>query len=313
VNGHQLALTLTHRHAVFGAFVVLSVSLFWRRLVELFTLALTDERHSYQFMILPVVAGFLWIRRDSAFLGARSEFRRSFLLAVLSALIYTLPLCISVPRDYELSVQILGVVLLWIGGFLGVYGPAVLGAMAFPALFLLLLVPVPSSLSNSIVHFLQEASASVAFWIFRLCGLPVFRDGFTLSLPGVNIEVARECSGIRSTTSLLVMTGIAGGMFLQSGWRRVLLAAMAIPIVIIKNALRIVTISLLGLYVDPGFFHGALHRNSGIPFSILAILMLLPIFLGLRSSERSLASRLRRISNTGSAATLRRSSTSIPR
>jgi exosortase/archaeosortase family protein len=41
-----------------------------------------------------------------------------------------------------------------------------------------------------------------------------------------------------------------------------------------KNAVRIVTIAWLGIHVNPNFFHGQLHRQGGLPFSLLAVALL---------------------------------------
>jgi hypothetical protein len=61
---------------------------------------------------------------------------------------------------------------------------------------------------------------------------------------------------------------------------------MTIPVAVFKNAVRIVTISLLGTYVDPGFLHGRLHRYGGPPFSVLALALLTSLLLGLIRIER---------------------------
>jgi exosortase/archaeosortase family protein len=80
------------------------------------------------------------------------------------------------------------------------------------------------------------------------------KEGFSLFLPGVEIEVARQCSSIRSSTSLLIVGLLAGHVFLQANSRKTLLALCIVPIMIFKNAVRIVTISLLGVYVDHSVF-----------------------------------------------------------
>jgi exosortase len=275
-------LSLARRHTAFVTFLVLTALLFRRSLYELYSLALRSDGHSYILIIIPAVLFFVWLRREQAFASPR-----------LDPVIALLPICVGVGLQVlpELAFRVLGIVLIWLGGFGGFYGRAALRTLAFPALLLVFLVPLPEAVIEGIVHFLRWASASLAFVIFRLFGVPVFRDGFTLSMPGVDIEVAKECSGIRSSTSLLLATVIAGGLFLRSGRYRLLLALSAVPILILKNSLRIVTITMLGLHVDSGFFYGAFHRNAGLPFSALAMFMILPVFLGLYRADHALRSR----------------------
>lgn len=178
-----------------------------------------------------------------------------------------------------------GVIATWIAGFVFCYGARCFHAALFPVLFLLLMIPLPLAAIDHTVVVLQKGSASTAYRLFRLLGVPVFRSGFTFGLPGVDVEVAKECSGIRSTISLLITGILASHIFLRSGWRKLVLSLATIPIAIFKNAVRIVTISWLGIYVDPGFLHGTLHRYGGIPFTLLALAMLLPLLIVLQKTE----------------------------
>jgi exosortase len=150
--------------------------------------------------------------------------------------------------------------------------------------FLLLMVPPPYAVIEAVVRFLQVSSAETTHLLFKAIGMPVLREStFVFALPGVSIEVAEECSGIRSSSSLFVSSMLGGYMFLRSPWNRGLFTLLTIPVVIFKNALRIVGISWLGVYVDPDFLFGAFHRNSGIPFSLVALGIL---FLIIRALQR---------------------------
>jgi exosortase/archaeosortase family protein len=57
-------------------------------------------------------------------------------------------------------------------------------------------------------------------------------------------------------------------------------------IAMFKNSIRIVTLSLLGNYVDPVILTSSLHREGGTPFFVLALLLLAPILFLLRRSEK---------------------------
>jgi exosortase len=155
----------------------------------------------------------------------------------------------------------------------------------FPFLFLLLIVPIPAVLLDKIVFALQKGSAEMVDVLFRVAGTPVFRQGLRFSLPGIDIEIARECSGIRSSSALLIVGMLAGQVFLRASWRKVCLSLCTVPIVIFKNALRIVTLSWLGVYVNRGFLSGRLHHSGGLFFALLALGIILPILFVLQKSE----------------------------
>jgi len=141
-------------------------------------------------------------------------------------------------------------------------------------------------LLDPIVTALQRGSAEVSYAFFRLVGVPVFRNGFLFSIPGLTIEVARECSGIRSSLSLLLTMLVAGHLFLKKGWNKFFLCLAVVPVTIFKNGVRIVSLTLLGVYVDRRILESELHRNGGVLFFALALALLGGVLWLLRRRER---------------------------
>jgi exosortase len=136
------------------------------------------------------------------------------------------------------------------------------------------MTPLPFVVAEHIVSVLQKGSADTCYALFRFIGVPVIRHGFVFSLPGVDIEVAEQCSGIHSGLSLFIVGLLAEHTLLKGNWRKVCLILCIFPIAVFKNAVRIVTIAWLGIHVNPAFFHGPLHRQGGLPFSLLSIAMM---------------------------------------
>ena len=59
------------------------------------------------------------------------------------------------------------------------------------------------------------------------------------------------------------------------------------PLAIIKNGIRIVTLTLLALYIDESFItNSKLHSEGGIIFFLIALTFLAPILWLLRKSEK---------------------------
>jgi exosortase len=166
----------------------------------------------------------------------------------------------------RLSLRILVLVLCWLSFVLLIFGPSVFWRFRFPLFFLLLLVPLPDAILAKAVLGLQAASAKTSYGLFRLAGIPVTQSGFVLSLPGLEIEVAQECSGIRSTMMLLVTSLVLGHMFLKSGWQKLVLTLLVIPIAVLKNGVRIFVLAALAVYVDAGWLNGRLHHRGGVVF-----------------------------------------------
>ncbi|MEP6539239.1 MAG: exosortase/archaeosortase family protein [Bryobacteraceae bacterium] len=257
----------------------LSLLLFRVPLTSVISLALRDERYSYVLLVPFITLWMIWENRDHTFLAPR--YRPGIGIPILVSGI------LSANLSQNLFVSISAIVLVWIAVFILLFGLSSFQHIIFPLIFLFLIAPLPFSLMDKAVIALQKGSADVAFTLFKAAGVPVFRDGFQFSLPGIVIEIAEECSGIRSSTSLLISSFLAGHLFLRSNWRKAWLILLTIPIVIFKNAVRIVTLSLLAAYVDRGFLFGNLHKHGGLPFSLIALSLMALVLLALRKTERN--------------------------
>ena len=277
---------LATRHCIFAGFVLASGLIFWKTWASLVAYSLGNESASHILLIPAVVLFLFFLERKRIFL--RSTFAIGPGLAVVASAIVIFWLAAR-SRDTgngALSIETLCLASVWIGGFVGCYGLKVSRAAIFPLLFLLLMVPWPSALLDRVIYWLQEGSTDVTYFIFKAVGVPVFREGFVLTVPGVAIEVASECSGIRSSMALLITCLLAAHFYLRTRWKILLFVLLVIPLSIIKNGIRIATLTLLSLYVDPSFLRGSLHREGGFVFFLLALAIMFPALRLLERSEK---------------------------
>jgi exosortase len=114
---------------------------------------------------------------------------------------------------------------------------------------------------------------------------PSFREGIVLNIPNLTIEVAQECSSIRSSLVLIITTMVPAHLFLRTFWKQALLVALPVPLAVAKNAVRIVTIGLLGTLVDPGYRTGRLQTEGGMIFFCLALLIIGLLLWVMRRTE----------------------------
>ena len=257
-------------------------------LAGLFRAAFRDETFSYVVFIPPVSLYLIYEERKKIFTAEYGSFLPGIVLVSMGALLFLAAGNVSI--DSSIPVERFGLhalsAVLFLCGVFGLFvGMGGLRAAYFPLLFLIFMIPIPEGILKPIVRFLQAGSAEAAYWMIRAVGVPVFRDGFIFTLPGLTVEVAEQCSGIRSGLSLFLVGILAGRIFLESGWRRLALAAAVVPITIAKNGVRIVTISLLGAYVDRQVLSGPLHRAGGIPFFLVALVLLAVVLWALRRGE----------------------------
>jgi exosortase len=188
-----------------------------------------------------------------------------------------------------LTLYILGLVLLCLAGFGFEFGRQTLRRGAFPFAFLLLFVPLPSFLLDPVISRLQHGSADIAAAIFNVSGTPALREGLVFHLSRTSIEVAPECSGIRSSMALLVLALLVAHFAFRPFWKKAVFVAAGLLMMIIKNGVRIATLTLLANYVNPQFLYGNLHRQGGVVFFLLGLALLMPVYWLLKKGEQSAA------------------------
>ena len=138
---------------------------------------------------------------------------------------------------------------------------------------------------ESFVAILQKSSAEVTYLIFLITGVPVHRDGYIFELSNLAIEVVSECSGVRSSLILFMASLVFGQLFLRTNMRRAILFVSVFPITILKNALRIYMLSVLGNYVSVEILSSSIHRSGGIPFFVFSIILLAIVIRVLQKGE----------------------------
>lgn len=287
--------TYNHRvaqgHIAFGAFWLASSIVFWKKLGALCAYAFHHESCSH-IILVPLLSAYLLFTERKRIFSAVGQFTAAGIGVILAgATLYWMAdrSAFSWRGNESLVAATFAIVLIWLGGFLCSYGLVTARAAAFPLLFMLLMIPMPDSVLAWTIHLLQQGSTEVTYLLFRVLDVPVLRQGFVLSLPSVSIEVATECSGIRSSIALFILCLLAAHSYLRTPWKILVFLLLGFPLTVIKNGIRIATLTLLSIYVDPSFLHGSLHRDGGFIFFLLALLLLLPVFLVLEKSEHHLA------------------------
>lgn len=270
------------RLAAFLGFVVLTLIVLWTPMRAVLSLAWNDERYTYLLAVPFLCAGMIFLKRERIFATTDWGFRTGAVAALMSVTAWIGTKQIAVE---ELTLHGAAVALACIAGFGFCFGKAPVKEAAFPLAFLLLMAPIPEYVMHRAEVALQYGSADVTYLLMKLTGMTFFREGLTFSLPGLNIEVAKECSGIRSSTIFWITAAAASYLFLRSGWSRLALIVLTVPILIFKNAVRVTTLSWLGVNVSQDVLHGDLHRQGGVPFGLIAIALLIPAIVGIRKLE----------------------------
>lgn len=260
----------------------------WHPLVTSLVLAVEKDAYTHILLILPLSLTFICVEWKLLRLLVKPSIVHGTLLLCVAGVIAGLPRwqTARLTSDLWLAIDMLALVTWWIGSFVLCFGRTVSRSTLFPLCFLYWMVPFPSFVLNEIIKSLQQGSALVTRFLFTFAGVPVAQDGLMISIPGLTVEVAKECSSIRSSLMLLVTTMALAQLLLRSPWRKLLVIVLAIPLSVAKNGLRIFSLAMLGTKIDPGFLNGRLHHHGGIVFFAVALSVIFFLLWILRRTER---------------------------
>lgn len=195
-----------------------------------------DDRHGY--LIPFVVLGFLWWkRRELAEVSAR-PWAPALAVLLVGMLIHLLGYMVQQTR--------LSVVGFYFGlwGILGVvWGPQVMQRTFFPFLLFVFCVPLGTA-TETLTFPLRKVATTITVKICNLLSIGVQQSGTNMMDPQgrYQYDVAAACSGIRSLTAICAISTAYAFVFFTQLWKRAVVILLAIPLAVISNVLRLLSI-----------------------------------------------------------------------
>jgi exosortase C (VPDSG-CTERM-specific) len=273
-----------------ACFAVVLLAAFSLPLLELVNYVAGSQLYSYILLVPFVVAYLLHIRRDQL----PKKYVADLPLAIVSLAVGLGVFGFSAWLDFvgraptnndHLALLTLSFLCCLVAGCFFFLGRDWMRAAAFPLAYLIFMVPMPDAMADALESASKYASAEVANVLFHVSGTPVLRAGRVFQLPNITIEVAQECSGIRSSWVLLMTSILAANLFLKTSWRRIVIVAFIIPLGILRNGFRILVIGLLCVNAGPQMIHSVIHRRGGPVFFVLSLIPFLVLLWWLRKGE----------------------------
>jgi len=210
--------------------------------------------YAHGWLLLPVtlflyVKAQLWSVTDTPQLGLGTVTMCAGGILHLAAQVIPWPLI-----DYAGWVLILrGVVLCW-------WGREAAGRVIPVLAFAVLMFPLPAAWLNAVAMLLQNLIAQLADIVLNLIWV-CHRRGHLLYLAGMDepLSVAVECSGVRQILVFVAMSWLLAFFVQGPLWRRLALVGASIPIAIVANVLRVLTLAIMARLAGPSTIQGALH------------------------------------------------------
>ncbi|HAW96047.1 MAG TPA: hypothetical protein DCX60_07215 [Phycisphaerales bacterium] len=249
---------------------------FWTFISTQFGYAVANPGDWGHTLLVPLVVGWLiWSCRDDLVRHPIRCSKTGLLVVCAGISLYVLTL-IGPGLLQSHNARSVGVAVTIWGIAVTVFGWASLRVLWFPLLYLFVFGQFLSDdLTAPVTERMQDVATIGSAFAFELLGYDVVRHGELLTL-GVNadarpLDVAEACSGMRMLMAFLALGTLLAWTRLPRAWQRIVLVALAFPIAIVVNILRITAQGMLDGF-DTEFTVGAAH-------SLLSTIWLLPALL----------------------------------
>ncbi len=259
----------TTEWAIFAVLMLATAWAYWPTFETMFERWGSDPQYSHGYLV-PVFSLYLiWAWRDSRpavssklrALGA-GMFVVANLLRFASAYFF-----LEYLESVSLVLAVGGAVLLSFGWGIFRWSLAPVG-------FLLLMVPLPYSVSTFARRPLRRMGTIVGTYFLQVLGFNAFPRGNVIELSNSVVGVAEACSGLRM---LMIFVALAFAVALLSQrplWERIVIVLSSVPIALVANILRIVLTAIFYETFDKALAEGFLHDLAGFAMMPLGLLML---------------------------------------
>jgi len=271
-------------YSIWMLVVVLYLPIFWK--LYRVRWDLLDYTHAY--FILPISLWLVWRKREQlkALLKIAEPGKNYYGLVSLSVGILIFLFASRFDYSFLITISLLPVL---VGLVYSLYGIDTLKLLSFPIAYLLLLVPPPMSIIDSITLPMRYGISNLTEKILGLLNYPITREGLLLNIGYNEIFMGQPCSGFRSLITLfslgLIYVYISKTRFIN----KVILIFFVIPLALLGNLIRVITLCLITFYFGEEAGQGFFHNFSGIVMFIITILGLIGIetILDKMSDQRS--------------------------
>ena len=154
-------------------------------------------------------------------------------------------------------------------------GWPILRILAFPIGFLIFAVPVPDWIIDAATVPLKVFISDSVTRILYSAGFPIAQNGVMIMIGSYQLLVKDACSGMNSIFALSAIGVFYAYAFRwQEKIRSLILLVCIIPITILANFIRVLTLVLLAYYIGPDRLEGTLHDLTGIGLFVVAVILL---------------------------------------
>jgi len=247
--------------------------IFWEEFNNMiYNWTMEDSYYSHGFLVPFISLFFAWRKREELI---AAEVRPEPLGYVAVAL-GCLGIIASDFVGFGIFIQLMLVPVV-AGVLLALYGWAYIRILWFPLAFLLFMIPIPASITQSMALHSKLLATDLAVALCRFFYLPMIRDGSFVHFTGDRLLVGEVCGGLRSLIALLAFGALMAYVSKTNVFGRAVILAVAAPVAIISNVLRIAFLCVIGFFYGSESVVGTVHDVSGYMIFVVAFILMFSV------------------------------------
>ncbi|MCK5113668.1 MAG: EpsI family protein [Phycisphaerae bacterium] len=224
--------------------------------------------HGPLILLVSIVISIILVRRTKIHVCPNT--RGGIIVITLSLILHVMATLARV--NFVSGFAFIGVIT---GLVLLIWGNNALRRLWFPIVFLVFMIPLPEVSVAQINFRLKMTAAQWGVWVANQIGIIAYRDGNRVFLEGdKSLIIANVCNGLRTMISLLAFGALYTYVCRLRGWLRLGLFAMIIPVALIANTIRIVSLIFVAHIWNESIATGWYHDTSSALIFVLAFLLM---------------------------------------
>ena len=232
-------------------------------------------------LFVPFISGyFLWLKRERI-----RQLEPDFVLVPGIVMVVAGFGMLFLSRgSTEVALPALSFLVVAAGLAMAFLGNRIFKELSFPLFFLATMIPLPKPIYHQIAEWIRATSTTGSVWLMHLFHLPVYREGYIVVLPNVDLNIAMSCSGIRYLLSYFVFSVAYAFVCKKTLKARTMVVLCSFPIAVVAGVLRLSSIYLTCYYIG-AFMAG--HR----PHVFVSWLVFLIVLAGSIAVDQGISGR----------------------
>lgn len=215
-----------------------------------------DYSHGY---FIPFVSlGVIWYKRKEIFSADMAVDWKGLSVVILALFLHWLG-----AKMQQTRISLMSLVLLSWGIPFYLFGWQLAKKLIFPCSYLIFCIPL--NFMDVIAFPLRIFSTRLATGMLQGIGIDAVRSGTAIIIPSMptGMDVADPCSGLRSLLAMTALTAVYAYFTQRTLMRKWLLFMASIPLAVLGNIARIVTIAIVSEAIGGRLALGLYHDYSG--------------------------------------------------